>query len=81
MSKEYRDQVPMLEKLQEEHDALLQQMDTEDLAVEHQSRRIESLLGRQIAASRAVQGVKTPFVFRLQRFNSPSKQFRPGCPP
>ena len=38
MSKEYRDQVPMLEKLQEEHDALLQQMDTENLAVEHQSR-------------------------------------------
>ena len=81
MSKEYRDQVPMIEKLQEEHDALLQQMDTEDLAVERQSQHITSLLSRQLAASRAVQGVKTPFVFRLQRFNSPSKQFRPGCPP
>lgn len=73
MSKEYRDQVPMLEKLQEEHDALLQQMDTEDLAVEHQSRRIESLLGRQIAASRAVQGVKNAVRLSAAAIQQPFK--------
>ena len=73
MSKEYRDQVPMLEKLQEEHDALLQQMDTENLAVEHQSRRIESLLGRQIAASRAVQGVKNAVRLSAAAIQQPFK--------
>ena len=73
ISKEYRDQVPMLEKLQEEHDALLQQMDTEDLAVEHQSRRIESLLGRQIAASRAVQGVKNAVRLSAAAIQQPFK--------
>ena len=73
MSKEYRDQVPMLEKLQEEHDALLQQMDAEDLAVEHQSRRIESLLGRQIAASRAVQGVKNAVRLSAAAIQQPFK--------
>ena len=73
MSKEYRDQVLMLEKLQEEHDALLQQMDAEDLAVEHQSRRIESLLGRQIAASRAVQGVKNAVRLSAAAIQQPFK--------
>ena len=73
ISKEYRDQVPMLEKLQEEHDALLQQMDTENLAVEHQSRRIESLLGRQIAASRAVQGVKNAVRLSAAAIQQPFK--------
>ena len=73
MSKEYRDQVPMLEKLQEEHDALLQQMDTENQAVEHQSRRIESLLGRQIAASRAVQGVKNAVRLSAAAIQQPFK--------
>ena len=73
MSKEYRDQVPMLEKLQEEHDALLQQMDAEDLAVEHQSRRIESLLGRQLAASRAVQGVKNAVRLSAAAIQQPFK--------
>ena len=73
MSKEYRDQVPMLEKLQEEHDALLQQMDTENLAVEHQSRRIESLLGRQIAASRAVQGAKNAVRLSAAAIQQPFK--------
>ena len=73
MSKEYRDQVLMLEKLQEEHDALLQQMDTENLAVEHQSRRIESLLGRQIAASRAVQGVKNAVRLSAAAIQQPFK--------
>ena len=73
MSKEYRDQVPMIEKLQEEHDALLHQMDAEDLAVEHQSRRIESLLGRQIAASRAVQGVKNAVRLSAAAIQQPFK--------
>ena len=73
MSKEYRDQVPMLEKLQEEHDALLQQMDTENLAVEHQSRRITSLLSRQLAATRAVQGVKNAVRLSAAAIQQPFK--------
>lgn len=73
MSKEYRDQVPMLEKLQEEHDALLQQMDTENLAVEHQSQHITSLLSRQLAATRAVQGVKNAVRLSAAAIQQPFK--------
>lgn len=73
MSKEYRDQVPMIEKLQEEHDALLQQMDTEDLAVERQSQHITSLLSRQLAASRAVQGVKNAVRLSAAAIQQPFK--------
>ena len=73
MSKEYRDQVPMLEKLQEEHDALLQQMDTEDLAVERQSQHITSLLSRQLAATRAVQGVKNAVRLSAAAIQQPFK--------
>ena len=73
ISKEYRDQVPMLEKLQEEHDALLQQMDTEDLAVERQSQHITSLLSRQLAATRAVQGVKNAVRLSAAAIQQPFK--------
>ena len=73
MSKEYRDQVPMLEKLQEEHDALSQQMDTEDLAVERQSQHITSLLSRQLAATRAVQGVKNAVRLSAAAIQQPFK--------
>ena len=73
MSKEYRDQVPMLEKLQEEHDALLQQMNTEDLAVERQSQHITSLLSRQLAATRAVQGVKNAVRLSAAAIQQPFK--------
>lgn len=73
MSKEYRDQVSMLEKLQEEHDALLQQMNTEDLAVERQSQHITSLLSRQLAATRAVQGVKNAVRLSAAAIQQPFK--------
>ena len=73
MSKEYRGQVPMIEKLQEEHDALSQQMDIEDLAVERQSQHITSLLSRQIAASRAVQGVKNAVRLSAAAIQQPFK--------
>ena len=73
MSKEYRDQVPMIEKLQEEHDGLSQQMDTEDLAVERQSQHITSLLSRQLAATRAVQGVKNAVRLSAAAIQQPFK--------
>ena len=73
MSKEYRDQVPMIEQLQEEHDGLSQQMDTEDLAVERQSQHITSLLSRQLAATRAVQGVKNAVRLSAAAIQQPFK--------